>query len=54
MLANYKYEIEALFEHCVGVAVKEALIEEGSNIVISAGVPVDVPGNTNIIRVLEA
>ena len=54
LMADYRYEIEALFEHCAGVAVKAGLIEAGSNIVISAGVPVDVPGNTNIIRVLEA
>ena len=54
LMADYRYEIEALFEHCAGVAVQAGLIEEGTNIVISAGVPVDVPGNTNIIRVLEA
>ncbi len=54
MLAHYRYEIEALFEHCAHKALKAGLINEGDNVVLSAGVPVDVPGNTNIIRVLEA
>ena len=54
MLAHYRYEIEELFEHCAQKALKAGLIQEGDNVVLSAGVPVDVPGNTNIIRVLEA
>lgn len=54
LIANYRYEIEELFGHCARKALEAGLIEEGKNIVISAGVPVDVPGNTNIIRVLEA
>lgn len=49
-----QYEIEDLFGHCARKALVAGLIKEGSNIVISAGVPVDVPGNTNIIRVMEA
>ena len=54
IMANYRYEIEDLFGHCARKALRAGLINEGDNIVISAGVPVDVPGNTNIIRVLEA
>lgn len=54
LMANYRYEIEDLFGHCARKALRSGLIKEGSNIVISAGVPVDVPGNTNIIRVMEA
>ncbi|MBS6799012.1 MAG: pyruvate kinase [Firmicutes bacterium] len=54
LMANYRYEIEDLFGHCARKALRSSLIKEGSNIVISAGVPVDVPGNTNIIRVMEA
>ena len=53
LMANYRYEIEDLFGHCARKALVAGLIKEGSNIVISAGVPVDVPGNTNIIRVME-
>ena len=48
MLAHYRYEIEELFEHCAQKALKAGLIQEGDNVVLSAGVPVDVPGNTNI------
>lgn len=54
LMAEYRYEIEELCKHCAGEAVKAGLIAEGEVVVISAGVPVDVPGNTNIIRVLEA
>ena len=54
LMANYRYEIEDLFGHCARKALVAGLIKVGSNIVISAGVPVDVPGNTNIIRVMEA
>lgn len=54
LMANYRYEIEDLFGHCARKALVAGLIKEDSNIVISAGVPVDVPGNTNIIRVMEA
>lgn len=54
IMANYRYEIEELFMHCASKAVEAGLVKEGDVIVISAGVPVDIPGNTNIIRVLEA
>lgn len=54
VMANYRYDIEELFKHCAKRAIDEELIEEGDTIVISAGMPVDVPGNTNIIRVIEA
>ncbi len=35
-------------------AIRAGLIKTGDKVVISAGLPVDVPGNTNIIRVVEA
>ena len=54
MRADYRYDIEELFRHSAERAVEEGLIKEGDTLVISAGMPVDVPGNTNIIRVLEA
>ncbi len=54
IMANYRYEIEELFAHCVDKAVDAALLQRGDQIVITAGLPVDVPGNTNIIRVVEA
>ena len=54
LMTDYRYEVEVLFRHCAIRAIKENLIKDGDNIVISAGVPVDVPGNTNTIRVIEA
>ena len=54
IIANYRYEIEELFSHCARKAIRAGLIQEGDRVVISAGLPVDVPGNTNIIRVMEA
>lgn len=54
IMANYRYDIEQLFEHCAKKAIDNGLISDGDTIVISAGMPVDVPGNTNIIRVIEA
>lgn len=54
IMADYRYDIEELFTHCAARAVEEGLINEGATVVISAGMPVDVPGNTNIIRVLDS
>ncbi len=54
MMAEYRYDIEELFHHSAERAIEEGMIEEGDMLVISAGMPVDVPGNTNIIRVIEA
>lgn len=54
IMANYRYEIEALFRHCARKAIRAGLIKSGEQVVITAGLPVDVPGNTNIIRVMEA
>lgn len=54
IMADYRYDIEELFNHCAGKAIDAGLIEPGDKVVITAGLPVDVPGNTNIIRVIEA
>jgi pyruvate kinase len=53
IMANYRYDIEELFGHCSRKAVRAGLVSQGDKIVITAGLPVDVPGNTNIIRVME-
>ena len=52
--ANYRSDVGKLFAHCVKKALNAKLIKEGDRVVISAGVPLDVSGNTNIIRVIEA
>ena len=54
IMANYRYEIEELFAYCVRRAVSGEFVQQGDKIVITAGLPVDVSGNTNIIRVVEA
>lgn len=54
IMANYRYEIEELLGHCARKAIRAGLIQRGDKVVITAGLPVDVPGNTNIIRVMEA
>ena len=54
IMSNYRYDIEELFQHCARKAIEAGLIDDGDTVVISAGMPVDVPGNTNIIRVIEA
>ena len=53
VMANYKYDIEVLFDHCVRRALARGAVSEGDKVVITAGIPLDVPGNTNIIRILE-
>ena len=50
---EYSKDIEELFTDCTKKAKLAEYIKPGDHMVISAGVPVDIPGNTNIIRVLE-
>ena len=50
---EYSKDIEELFADCAKKAKLAEYIKPGDHMVISAGVPVDIPGNTNIIRVLE-
>jgi len=52
--ANYRSDVEELFGHCVRKAIRADLIKEGDGVVLSAGMPLDVSGNTNIIRIMEA
>ncbi len=54
MMAEYRADIEDLFVHCVNRAEEEKMIDIGEKVVITAGLPVDVPGNTNIIRVIDS
>ena len=42
---------DELFDHAVEVAKKAGLVVEGEVVTITAGVPVGVPGNTNMIKV---
>lgn len=46
--------VDVLIYCCLEEAKKKGCLEEGDKVVISAGVPLDVPGNTNMIRVEQA
>lgn len=48
---SYKDSLEALMTHCINEAKSSGILKFGEKVVISAGLPLDIPGNTNIIRV---
>lgn len=50
---DYKDNLEELMTHCIKVAQNSGLVRHGEKVVITCGMPLDVPGNTNIIRVEE-
>lgn len=54
LMANYRKEMNELLGHFARKAIREGIIEDGDKIVISAGLPVDVKGNTNFIKVVTA
>lgn len=45
--------VDVLIYCCLDEAKKNNMLAEGDKVVISAGVPLDIPGNTNMIRVEE-
>lgn len=51
VLTSNATNVEILIYKCVEEAKSAGLIAAGDKIVISAGVPLDIPGNTNMIRV---
>ena len=51
VLTGNATNVEILIYKCVEEAKRVGLVQEGDKIVISAGVPLDIPGNTNMIRV---
>lgn len=51
IIAKYKKDLEHLFNHCIKIAENEGLLKKDDKVVMSAGLPLDVVGNTNIIRV---
>ena len=50
---DYKDNLEELMTHCMQVAQNSGLVRHGEKVVITCGMPLDIPGNTNIIRVEE-
>lgn len=51
VLARYQQTQEELFDHAIACAKKIDVIDNGDMVVIAAGVPLDTPGGTNLIRV---
>lgn len=53
LLIDKEDSAEKLFEAAVEASKKAGLIHEGERVVLTAGVPLGVSGNTNMIRVVE-
>lgn len=53
LLIEEKDNTEALFESAVKASVDAGFIHKGDTVVLTAGVPLGVAGNTNMIRVVE-
>ena len=51
ILVDNLQNVDVLIYCCLEAARKQGLLASGDKVVISAGVPLDVPGNTNMIRV---
>ena len=54
MIVENLNNVDVLIYHCLEEAKRVELIDRGDKVVISAGVPLDIPGNTNMIRVETA
>jgi pyruvate kinase len=53
LLIEKKSDTEDLFKEAVWAAVKAGLVKQGDTVILTAGVPLGVTGNTNMIRVVE-
>lgn len=51
VLCQYQDDADALFSHAIDRSIEEGLIEDGNLVVITAGVPLGIPGTTNILKV---
>ncbi len=51
LMAEEKYTTDDLFDHAVDKSVEAGLASNGDLVVITAGVPVGISGNTNILKV---
>lgn len=52
--SDYRKEIEDCMENYASKAIDAGVIKEGDKLVVTAGLPVDEKGNTNLIRVITA
>ena len=51
VLTKPEDDIQPLIEAALEGARAQAFLKEGDRVVISAGLPLNIPGNTNMIRV---
>lgn len=51
ILCQLKEDTDSLFNHAVQRAKEEQLISDGDLVVITAGVPLGIPGTTNLLKV---
>lgn len=51
MKTTHKMDLEPLISDCIKTATISGALKKGDKVVITAGVPMNIPGNTNIIRV---
>lgn len=51
VLARHKNNSDELFVHAVDCAKMLDLVDKGDTVVIVAGIPLDIPGNTNTLKV---
>ena len=51
IVVDHLTSVDVLIYCCIEEAKKQNLLSAGDKVVISAGVPLDIPGNTNMIRV---
>lgn len=51
IMVDEKDNTDALFDHVVDVARKQALVKNGDLVVITAGVPLGISGTTNLLKV---
>lgn len=51
VIARYQSTTDQLFIHAVDCAKQIDLVTDGDRVVVVAGIPLDTPGNTNILKV---
>ena len=51
VIARYQNTTDQLFIHAVDCAKQIDLVADGDRVVVVAGIPLDTPGNTNILKV---
>ena len=51
VLLKEKQDVFGLFEHAVEMGKRQGLLEIGQLVVITSGVPMGVPGTTNMLKV---